>query len=101
MNVDVILLEGIFLLKRELRGRYDQSWWVDCSFDAALRRAIRRNREGLDPDALVGEFQRVYFPSQRIHLERDEPAAAATGVIASEATGPGATPLLRCTGMAH
>src|SRR5262245_28652022 len=30
-DVDVILLEGIYLLKRELRRHYDLSIWIECS----------------------------------------------------------------------
>jgi uridine kinase len=44
-EVDVILLEGIFLLKQELRAHYDLSIWIDCSFKTALARAIARARE--------------------------------------------------------
>lgn len=98
-SVDVILLEGIFLLKRELRDRYDLSWWVDCDMDEALQRAARRSRNGLDPEAVLDDFRRIYLPAQRIHLERDRPAAAATGVIAMTGGVAAATPLLRCGGM--
>src|SRR5262249_4069049 len=52
-DVKVILLEGIFLLKRELRSRYDLALWIDCSFDEALERAITRNQEGLPEAELI------------------------------------------------
>ncbi|HEX4823889.1 MAG TPA: hypothetical protein VFV19_06225 [Candidatus Polarisedimenticolaceae bacterium] len=71
--IDVILLEGIFLFKRELRERYDVSVWVDCDFPKALERAIVRNQEGLPEDRLVADYERVYFPAQRLHLGADRP----------------------------
>jgi uridine kinase len=84
-DVDVIVLEGIFLLKREWRGRYDLAFWVDCSFEAALERAIGRNQEGLPTEQIVEDYHTIYFPAQRIHLTRDLPVASADGVIANDA----------------
>ena len=34
-NVDVILLEGIFLFKRNLRENYDIAFCIDCSFETS------------------------------------------------------------------
>jgi uridine kinase len=52
-DTDVILLEGIFLLKQALRWHYDLSFWVDCTFETALERAVRRGQEGLAPAETV------------------------------------------------
>src|ERR1051326_5042633 len=41
-NINVIILEGIFLLKQELRRHYDFALWIDCTFEKALDRAIVR-----------------------------------------------------------
>jgi uridine kinase len=71
--IDVIVLEGIFLFKRELRDRYDVSVWVECSFPTALERAIVRNQEGLPEERLVADYERIYFPAQRLHLDADRP----------------------------
>lgn len=79
--VDLILVEGIFLFKREHRERLDLGWWVDCPFDEALARARRRNQEGLPEVELVREYQEIYFPAQRLHLALDQPAAWANRVV--------------------
>ncbi|HSE68760.1 MAG TPA: hypothetical protein VLB12_17335 [Gemmatimonadales bacterium] len=79
--VDLILLEGIFLFKREHRERLDLGWWVDCPFDEALVRARRRNQEGLPEAELVREYREIYFPAQRLHLALDQPAAWANQVL--------------------
>jgi len=80
-GVDVILLEGIFLLKRAFQDYYDQSYWIECSFETALERAIARAQEGLSPADTVRAYRMTYFPAQRIHLQRDRPKAAATLVV--------------------
>lgn len=71
--LDVILMEGIFLFKRELRDRYDLSIWLECGFETALTRALERNQEGLPRERLIADYGRIYFPAQRLHLERDFP----------------------------
>ena len=72
-NIDVLLLEGIFLFKPAYRHHFDLSVWIDCSFEVALERAIERRQEGLSPDETVRAFQTIYFPAQRLHIERDQP----------------------------
>jgi len=80
-NVDVILLEGIFLLRRDLRPRYDWSLWIECPLEVALARALRRNQEGKALEQLRADYERIYFPARRLHLALDEPAAHADLVL--------------------
>jgi uridine kinase len=80
-DVDVIVLEGIFLFKRELVGRYDLAYWIECPFEVALGRALARNQEGQDEAALRLDYETIYFAAQRIHLAEDRPCAAARAVI--------------------
>jgi uridine kinase len=80
-DVDVIVLEGIFLLKRAFRGYYDLAVWVDCSFETALERALKRGQEGLSAEATIGDYERIYFAAQRLHFAKDNPRAAADLVI--------------------
>lgn len=77
-NIDVILLEGIYLLKQAFQPYYDLSLWIDCSFDTALERAIAREQEGLSPKETIEAYHTIYFPAQRIHFERDNPRDSAT-----------------------
>lgn len=83
-NVDIVLLEGIFLFKRAYRHHFDLSVWIDCSFDSALERAIGRGQEGLPPSETIHAFQMIYFPAQRIHLARDNPRDAADCIFENE-----------------
>jgi uridine kinase len=83
-DVDVILLEGIFLLKREHAARYDARIWIDCSFETALERAVARSQEGLGPQETIAAYRSIYFPAQRIHFERDEPQMAADCTLVND-----------------
>jgi uridine kinase len=80
-DIDVILLEGIFLLKRASRHHFDVSFWIDCTFETALERALARGQEGLSPEETVRDYETIYFPAQRIHLDRDSPRGFATAVL--------------------
>jgi uridine kinase len=80
-DVDVIALEGIYLLKRAFQAYYDLSSWIDCSFETALQRAISRAQEGLPPEETVRAYRTIYFPAQEIHFRRDDPRSAATLII--------------------
>lgn len=84
--IDVILLEGIYLLKREFQAYYDLSFWIECSFDTALQRAILRSQEGLSPEATIAAYRQIYFPAQAIHLQQDTPQLAATLIIHNDPT---------------
>jgi uridine kinase len=80
-NVDIILLEGIFLLKHEYREHFDLTIWVDCSFETAMERAVQRAQEGLPPDKTTLAYETIFFPAQRLHFSREIPRAAADFII--------------------
>jgi len=80
-DIEVIVLEGIYLLKQAFQRYYDLSVWIKCSFATALERAVARAQEGLPPAATIAAYRRVYFPAQEIHFVRDDPEAAATVCI--------------------
>ena len=76
-NVAVILVEGVFLFKREYRRLFDLAIWIDCSFATALARALERSQEGLPPANTIAAYGATYFPAQEIHFKQDDPRAAA------------------------
>lgn len=83
-DVDVIVLEGIYLLKRERRAPYDLSVWIDCTFETALERALARGQEHLDREATIAAYRTIYFPAQEIHFARDEPRRSASLVVPND-----------------
>ena len=83
-DVDLILLEGIFLFKRELQQCYDFRLWIDCSFKTALERALSRSQEGLPPADTIDAYERIYFPAERVHFERDSPRDSADLVFVND-----------------
>jgi uridine kinase len=76
-NIAVVLVEGIFLLKRKYRKLFDLAIWTDCSFSTALRRALERAQEGLSRTETTRAYETIYFPAQKIHLQLDRPRESA------------------------
>ena len=85
-DIDVIVLEGIYLLKRAFQAHYDLSIWIECSFDTALQRAIARAQEGLSPEETVRAYRTIYFPAQEMHFQRDNPRGTATLIVNNDLT---------------
>lgn len=83
-NVDVIVLEGIFLLKRSLLSYYDFKVWIECSFETALERALQRNQEDLSPDEIVRDYHSIYFPAEKFHFAVDNPKSIADAIYVND-----------------
>lgn len=80
-DVDIIVLEGIYLLKQAFRNYYDLSIWIDCSCAKALERALARGQEGLPQADAIRAYETIYFPAQDIHFQRDNPQKAAEIIV--------------------
>ncbi|MGQ0738864.1 MAG: uridine kinase [Bacteroidota bacterium] len=76
-GVDILLIEGILLFKKQYLSYYDYRIWIDCSFETGLQRAIKRNIEKLETEKLVRDYQTFYYAAQRLHFERDNPVGSA------------------------
>lgn len=76
-NVDVILLEGIFLFKKAFRRFFDLKIWIESNFETALERALARSQENLSPEETVKSYQTIYFPAREIHFAKDNPQTSA------------------------
>jgi uridine kinase len=76
-EVDIILLEGIFLFKNEFKKHFDLKIWIECPFEIALTRAVARAQENLSPAETVRAYETIYFPAQKIHFAKDKPQKTA------------------------
>ena len=74
----VLILDGIFLHRPTLAGRWDRSIWLEVAPDVAIPRVARRG-EG-DPDAAAPSNRR-YVEGQRLYLADADPWSRASWVI--------------------
>jgi uridine kinase len=83
-NIDIILLEGIFIFKREFVRHFDLKVWIECAFETALARAVARKQEGLSPADTLTAYQTIYFPAERLHCKLDDPSGQADFIYSNE-----------------
>ena len=72
-DINIILVEGIFLFRKEFLENWHYKIWVECSFEKAMQRALERNQERLSTAQLISDYQTYYFPAQQFHIEKDQP----------------------------
>jgi uridine kinase len=74
----VLVLDGIFLHRAELRSCWDLSVFLDVPFAVTFARMA--HRDGSDPDPAAPENRR-YLEGQRHYLAAARPAEVATFVV--------------------
>jgi uridine kinase len=74
----VLIVDGIFLNRPELRGIWNWSLWLEVPFDVAYARMALR--DGCDPDPLAPSNRRYYEGQQR-YLREARPIAAASAIV--------------------
>jgi uridine kinase len=77
----VLLLDGVFLQRPELRDHFDLSIFLDVSFDETIARQVER--DGADPEVEAASNRR-YIGGQRLYLESCDPRARADIVVDNE-----------------
>ena len=78
----VLLLDGVFLLRPELAGRWDLSIFVSAAFEQALDRARVRDLARLGSTAEVERrFRTRYIPAQKLYFAAARPANHADIIV--------------------
>lgn len=74
----VLVIDGIFLLRPDLRDLWDFSIWLDVPFEQAFARLAER--QGTDPDPHAVSNAR-YRHGQELYVREADPMAAASVII--------------------
>ena len=78
----ILLFDGVFLLRPELRSQWDLSVFVDADFETTIARAEVRDRELFGDAAAVRQrYESRYVPGQRLYLEQEQPRHLADIVV--------------------
>jgi uridine kinase len=67
-NDGIVIIEGIYSTREELRDFYDYTIWVDCSYETRLQRGIERDGEEAR-DKWVNEW----MPKEDIYVKTQKP----------------------------
>ncbi|MCK7543597.1 hypothetical protein MLC59_05385 [Marinobacter bryozoorum] len=81
---DILVFDGIFAHRRELRGYWDLSVFLEVPFETSVRRLGWRDGTSPDPDA---PLNRRYIEGQLLYLSECSPADRATVVVDNSELG--------------
>lgn len=81
----ILVFDGVFLLRRELRRHWDYAVFVDARFEVTLQRALRRDVGLFGSTAEVERrYRERYIPGQRLYYARANPQARADVVVVND-----------------
>jgi uridine kinase len=84
-NQDILLFDGVFLSRPELRNYWDFVIFVEAPFDIALDRAVSRDEALPGREAELRRLYRErYFPGQKIYIEECAPRQNADVIFKNE-----------------
>jgi uridine kinase len=77
----VLILDGIFLLRPELRDHFDLTIFLHVDFSVSVARAVERDRHLGSPEDALRRYQTRYVPGQRLYLSEARPQDRADVVV--------------------
>ena len=78
----MLLVEGVFLLREELRDAWDLTVYLDVQPAETVRRVLLRDVPLLgDTEAVRTRYMQRYLPGQRLYRTRAHPSDHAHAVI--------------------
>ena len=78
----LLLVDGVFLLRPELRHRWTFAVYLHVPEDVTLARALQRDTGSMgSPHAVAERYRTRYLPAQRLYRAEADPLAAAHVVI--------------------
>jgi uridine kinase len=79
---EILLFDGVFLLRPGLADVWDYVIFVDVSFETSLARAMRRDLYLFgDAENVRRLYTQRYIPGQQIYLQKCQPKARAHAVL--------------------
>ncbi len=94
-NVDIIIIEGVYLLQEAYLNLYDYTCWVVSDYDAAFERLVSQNDVEQSQQALVNLFENLIKPAEQYHINADHPQINAKSIYIEQETGENTNDSLR------
>ena len=77
----IVIVEGVFLQKEELKGIFDYVVYMDISRETRLARVLKRDSYIGDEEQIKAKYEKRYFPAERFYMQNCEPKIKADYVI--------------------
>jgi uridine kinase len=85
----ILLVDGVFLLRPDLRDAWDFTLFVSASFEETLRRATTRDLELFgSADEVKRRYRNRYIPGQKLYFARPRPDETADAVVLNDDVAP-------------
>ena len=79
-DIDIILIEGVYLLQEAYLDLYDYTCWVESDYDAAFTRLKGQVNIEQSQEALVNLFELLIKPAGQYHTYTDDPQGRANSI---------------------
>ena len=83
-DIDIIIIEGVYLLQEAYLDLYDYTCWVESDFDAAFTRLTGQSYIEQSQEALVNIFEMLIKPAGQYHIYTDDPQGHADSIYIEE-----------------
>jgi uridine kinase len=77
----IVLIEGIFLLRKEWVHYYDYAFYLDCPREVRYERVLNRDVYIGDSEARLDKYKRRYWPGEEHYLRSESPTKKADLVV--------------------
>lgn len=77
----IILIEGIFILRKEWKAFFDYTVFVDCPKEIRYQRVLERDKYIGDEQAVLEKYKRRYWPAEKYYLETEYPKRSADKIF--------------------
>ncbi|MBI3073067.1 MAG: hypothetical protein HYY84_13215 [Deltaproteobacteria bacterium] len=79
---DILLFDGIFLLRPELTDCWDYRIFVSVDFEVTIRRAVARDQKLFgSAEQVRRRYQEKYVPGQRLYFAEVQPQSLADAIV--------------------
>jgi len=83
-KIDIILIEGVYLIQEAYLDLYDYSCWVKSNFDKAFKQLSESVNVEESQEALVNLFEMLIKPAGQYHLYADDPIGNSRSIYLEE-----------------
>jgi uridine kinase len=83
-DIDIIIIEGVYLLQAAYLDFYDYTCWMQSDFDTAYHNLKSLNKIEDYDAVLVNIYQRLLKPAAQYHIYTDDPQGHANAIFINE-----------------
>ena len=85
-NIDIVLIEGVYLLQEAYLDLYDYTCWVESDYDAAFTRLAGQTNIEQSQETLARLFELLIKPAGQYHIYTDDPQGNAKSIYIEQET---------------